>query len=64
MGIRKPDARIYSRALGILGMKPERVIFIDDRLENVAAAAAVGMKALNFTGADTLRRELQGLEVL
>ncbi len=64
MGIRKPDPRIYSRALGILGMKPERVVFIDDRLENVAAAAAVGIRALRFTGADALRRELQSLEAL
>ncbi len=64
MGIRKPDPRIYLRALGILGDKPERSLFIDDRLENVAAAAAVGMKAIHFTGADALKRDLQSLEVL
>jgi hypothetical protein len=29
-----------------------------------AAAAAVGMKAVRFTGADALRREFQALEVL
>ncbi len=40
----------------------ERTLFIDDRLENVAAAAAVGMKANRFTGADALRRDLQSLE--
>ena len=64
MGIRKPDPKIYLRALGILGDKPERSLFIDDRLENVAAAAAVGMKAIRFTGADALRRDLQSIEVL
>ena len=64
MGLRKPDPQIYRRALGILGKRVERALFIDDRLENVAAAAAVGMKAIRFTGADTLRRDLQGLEVL
>lgn len=64
MGLRKPDATIYTRTLGILGTKPERSLFIDDRLENVAAAAAVGMKAIRFTGADALRRDLQSLEVL
>lgn len=64
MGIRKPDPRIYLRTLGILGKRAERAVFIDDRLENVAAAAAVGMKALHFTGADFLRRELQTLGVL
>jgi putative hydrolase of the HAD superfamily len=64
MGLRKPDPNIYRRALGILGMPAERSLFIDDRLENVAAAAAVGMKAIRFTGADALRRDLQTLEVL
>jgi putative hydrolase of the HAD superfamily len=64
MGIRKPDPSIYRHALGILGKSPERVLFIDDRLENVAAAAAIGMKAVQFTGADALRRDLQGLGVL
>jgi putative hydrolase of the HAD superfamily len=64
MGLRKPDPAIYRRVLGILGKSAERSLFIDDRLENVAAAAAVGMKALRFTGADALRRDLQALEVL
>jgi len=64
MGIRKPDPAIYRRALGILGKSAERSLFIDDRLENVAAAAAVGMKAIRFTGAEALRRDLQGLAVL
>ena len=64
MGIRKPDPKIYNRALGILGKPAERSLFIDDRLENVAAAAAVGMKAVHFTGADALRRDLERLEVL
>ena len=64
MGIRKPDPGIYRHALGILGKPAARSLFIDDRLENVAAAAAVGMKAIRFTGADALRRDLQNLEVL
>ncbi len=64
MGLRKPDPNIYQRALGILGKSASRSLFIDDRLENVAAAAAVGMKAIRFTGADALRRDLQSLGVL
>lgn len=64
MGIRKPDPSIYRRALGILGVSADRSLFIDDRLENVAAAGAVGMKAIRFTGADALRRDLQSLGVL
>jgi putative hydrolase of the HAD superfamily len=64
MGLRKPDPRIYLRSLGILGSKPERSLFIDDRLENVAAAAAVGMKAIRFTGEAELRQQLGALDVL
>jgi HAD superfamily hydrolase (TIGR01509 family) len=64
MGLRKPDPVIYRRAVGILGKPAERTLFIDDRAENADAAASVGMKAIRFTGADALRRELTGLEVL
>jgi putative hydrolase of the HAD superfamily len=64
MGIRKPDPKIYHRALGILGDRPARSLFIDDRLENVAAAAAVGMKAVRFTGESDLRTQLGALDVL
>ena len=64
MGLRKPDPKIYLRALGILGDRPERSLFIDDRLENVAAAAAVGMKAVRFTSEAELREQLGALDVL
>jgi len=64
MGIRKPDPKIYLRALGVLGDRPGRSLFIDDRLENVAAAAAVGMKAVRFTGEADLRIQLGALDVL
>jgi putative hydrolase of the HAD superfamily len=39
-------------------------LFIDDRAENVAGAAAAGMKAIRFEGAEALRRELASLGVL
>lgn len=64
LGLRKPDAAIYKCALDILGKSAERILFIDDREENVAAAAAVGFKTLRFLGADGLRRELVTLNVL
>jgi putative hydrolase of the HAD superfamily len=64
MGLRKPDPKIYQRSLGILGDKPERSLFIDDRLENIAAAAAVGMKAIRFTSQAELREQLGTLGVL
>ncbi len=56
--------RSIRRALDILGRPPERILFIDDRQENVAAAAAAGMKTIRFDGADNLRRDLEYLTVL
>jgi putative hydrolase of the HAD superfamily len=64
LGLRKPDPAIYQRALDILGRPADRILFIDDREENVAGAARAGMKAAKFEGADSLRRELAGLGVL
>ncbi len=63
VGLRKPGGEIYRRALDILGRPAGRVLFIDDRQENVTAAAAAGFKTIRFTGADALRRELEYLEV-
>jgi putative hydrolase of the HAD superfamily len=64
LGMRKPDADIYRRALDIVGAPPERVIFIDDRENNIAAACAAGMHGIQFKGEAQLRRDLQHLEVL
>jgi putative hydrolase of the HAD superfamily len=64
LGLRKPDADMFQRALDILGRPPERILFIDDREDNAAAAAEAGMKALVFTGADALRRDLASLGAL
>jgi epoxide hydrolase-like predicted phosphatase len=46
-GIRKPDPRIFRIALDRLGgVAPERAVFLDDAPGNVAAAAAVGLRAI------------------
>ena len=46
----KPDVRIYELLCSTCGLKPQECVFIDDRPENVEAAAAVGMKGIVFTG--------------
>ena len=63
VGLRKPEQAMYRRALDILGRPAERVLLIDDRQENVAGAEAAGMKGLCFSGADSLRRDLELLNV-
>jgi putative hydrolase of the HAD superfamily len=64
LGLRKPEPAIYRCVLDILGGPAERILFIDDRPENVAGAEAAGIKAIRFEGADALRRELESLGVL
>jgi putative hydrolase of the HAD superfamily len=64
LGLRKPEPAIYRRALDILGRPAERILFIDDREENVAGAITAGMKAIRFEGAESLRRELVRMGVL
>ncbi len=58
--IAKPDPAVYRYTLEKLGTRPEETLFIDDRQENVEAAAALGMKALLFTTVDQLRTDLIG----
>jgi putative hydrolase of the HAD superfamily len=64
VGLRKPDPAMYHRALEIFGSAPARVLFIDDRKENVAGGVAAGMKAIQFTGEFALCNELKKLGVL
>jgi putative hydrolase of the HAD superfamily len=64
LGLRKPEPAIYRRALDILGKPAKRILFIDDRTENVAGAVAAGFKAIRFTGAEALRQELENIGVL
>lgn len=53
--VAKPDPRCYNRALAGLGASAGDVIFLDDRSENVAAAAALGLRSVHFTSPDEAR---------
>jgi putative hydrolase of the HAD superfamily len=44
VGVRKPDRRIFERALEALGVEPERALFVGDRLyEDIRGAGELGM---------------------
>lgn len=64
VGLRKPSPAIYRRAIDILGCAPERILFIDDRTENLEGGLAAGISAIRFTGERALREELTELGVL
>jgi putative hydrolase of the HAD superfamily len=64
VGLRKPHVEIYLRAIDILGTPAERILFIDDRQENVDGAVQAGMKGIRFEDEQQLRDTLKGLGVL
>jgi len=58
VGTAKPERAIYEETLRRLGVAPAEAVFIDDRAENVAAAAALGMHVVWFINGDELERQL------
>jgi putative hydrolase of the HAD superfamily len=64
LGVRKPTLAIYKRVLGMTQADPSRTLFVDDRSQNLAPAAALGMRTIQFRSAEQLRGELRGQGVL
>lgn len=58
LGIAKPDAAIYRHTLAKLGTLADETLFIDDKLENIEAARALGIRAIQFSSVEKLRQEL------
>ena len=54
----KPENEIYEYALRQVGMQPAQCLFIDDKIENIQGAEAIGMSAIHFTKADALKKRL------
>ena len=52
LGVRKPDPEASRRALGHFDAEAENTLFIDDSLENVEAAASLGMHVHHFLTID------------
>lgn len=57
LGIAKPDERIYRHAIAAVGEPAAATLFIDDRVENVDAARAVGLQAIQYTSHEDFLRE-------
>jgi putative hydrolase of the HAD superfamily len=63
VGMRKPDPRIFRAGAEMLHLRPEECAFIDDRENNCAAAAQVGMHAIQYRGDEALREALSSVSV-
>jgi HAD superfamily hydrolase (TIGR01509 family) len=57
----KPDVRMYQALLKKFNLKATEVVFIDDRLENLAPARKLGMAVIHFKNPLQLRRDLRKL---
>jgi putative hydrolase of the HAD superfamily len=56
----KPDAAIYEHCLAGIKTAPEHTLFLDDRIENIRAAKALGIQAIQFTTPDEMLPQLRG----
>ena len=52
VGLTKPEKEIYTLLLERFGLEPSQTMFIDDRKENVEAAAEVGIVPFHFCTAN------------
>ena len=63
IGMRKPELRMFRSGAAMLHFQPEECAFIDDRDKNCAAAAGVGMHAIQYKGEEVLKSALRALGV-
>ena len=55
LGVRKPGAEIFRRALWIIQRQPQECLYTDDRSENVEAARNFGVQAIRYEDVPQLR---------
>jgi putative hydrolase of the HAD superfamily len=61
LGVAKPARAFFETVVDAVGEEPDRILFVDDRPDNVEAARHVGIRAIEFSlgrGEGTLRRIL------
>jgi epoxide hydrolase-like predicted phosphatase len=59
LGVAKPDPRIFQLVVDRLGVAPAEAVFVDDFVENVEAARAVGLNVVRFLSTGQARGELE-----
>jgi putative hydrolase of the HAD superfamily len=58
LGCRKPQRMFFERALGIAQAEAGASLLVDDRDQNLAPAASLGMHTIRYTDPESLAREL------
>ena len=62
IGMRKPNLNCYKFVIDDIGIYPSRMLFLDDRLDNVEGAQRAGMKAVQIFDPDAQLNKIFGLE--
>jgi len=62
IGMRKPNLNCFHFVIDDIGIYPSRMLFLDDRLDNVEGAQKAGMKAVQIFDPDTQLNKIFGLE--
>lgn len=57
----KPHDDIYLYVLDRIGKKPEEVVFIDDKAENIKTAKRLGMHAIQFKNLKQVEKDLESI---
>ncbi len=63
IGLVKPHRSIYEHSLSNLGLQGSESLFIDDRKENIDAAAELGIHGHHFTNYDNLMKSAKELNL-
>ena len=56
IGLAKPDPEFWKTIMMAEGYEPDQTYFTDDRLDNIQAAASLGIHAVQYTTADAVRK--------
>jgi putative hydrolase of the HAD superfamily len=64
LGMRKPNPKIYNLLIRKLKVKPNEILFIDDRDWNIIPAKKLGMKTILFKNNKDFIKELENLNII
>ncbi|RPI22166.1 MAG: HAD family phosphatase [Chloroflexota bacterium] len=58
-GMAKPDPRIFQLAVDQMKVRPDEAVFVDDFVENIEAAAKMGLRTVRFLNSAQALADLQ-----
>lgn len=59
LNVDKPRHEFYEKALKIINVRPSKVLFYDDKKENVEAACLMGIDGIQFDGSRSLNNTVE-----